>query len=241
MWCRHRVERCGIGTCDNMVAFVNNVFWKRTPGKSNATINMCERRPFADYFQGDQYADVVFKGNGEKVKLVDFVNKENQKGKTVVMGWLRHYGCTLCKKQAADWNLLLPRLTHCGPVSVGLIGNGQVEQVDEFRNEMNWNGWLFTDPQRTTYRRMGFEKGVGVTFTARGLGKVINSVKEGNKQSWLRMPTDPFQQGGAVIVDKHGFVCELHRDEYAGDHMDVDKLYQRTCEVCEQQSKIEMI
>lgn len=219
-----------------MSAFVNNVFWKRkTTRNTRVAVSMCQRRRFDDYFKDDQQSDVVYKGDGQNIKLVDFVNNENQNGNTVLLGWLRHYGCTLCKKQAADWNSLLPRLNECGKVTVALIGNGQVKQVEQFRNEMNWMAYLFTDPQRITYNQMGFVKGVNVTFTAKGLGKVIESYKQGNQQSWLRMPTDPFQQGGAVIVDKQGLVSELHRDQYAGDHMDIEKLYQRICQVCQQE------
>lgn len=166
--------------------------------------------------------------------LISYVDRQTTENRAVLLGWLRHYGCTLCKKQAADWAKLAPRLNQCGQITVALIGNGTVEQANDFVQEMQWKGDLFTDPSRTTYKALQFAAGVGVTFTRGGLIKVIQSFKEGNKQTWSRLPTDAFQQGGALLVDFQGKVSLFHRDAFAGDHINVEHLYQASCAACKQ-------
>lgn len=150
----------------------------------------------------------------------------------VLIGWLRHYGCTLCKKQAADWKALAPRLTDCGSVALVLVGNGTPDHAKDFIEEMGWESDMFTDPRRTTYAALGMRKGLAVTFTAPALAKVIKSLREGNSQTFSRLPSDAFQQGGAVLVDRDGNVSFFHADAFAGDHIDVDVLYEKVCAAC---------
>lgn len=179
-------------------------------------------------------SDTVLNLSKTPVSLVSYVNEKSSQNKAVLLGWLRHYGCTLCKKQTADWAKLAPRLQQCGDVTLALIGNGSVDQAKDFVNEMGWKGDIFTDPSRRTYAALQFAAGVGVTFNLQALGKTIKSVWEGNSQTLSRIPTDAFQQGGAILVDPKGMITLFHRDAFAGDHVDIDELYETTCAVCQQ-------
>lgn len=170
--------------------------------------------------------------SGDAVSLISHVGSKTASKQAALVGWLRHYGCTLCKKQTADWRDLAPRLRECGDVALVLVGNGTPEQARDFVEEMRWEGDLFTDPSRRTYRALQFRTGLSATFNLPALGKVITSVKEGNKQTFSRMPTDAFQQGGAVLVDRDGRVQLFHADAFAGDHIDVEDLYEQTCKAC---------
>lgn len=188
-------------------------------------------RRFADLFP-DASSDSVLTLSGDSVSLISHVGAKTASKQAVLVGWLRHYGCTLCKKQTADWRDLAPRLRDCGNVALVLVGNGTPEQAREFVEEMSWEGDMFTDPSRRTYRALQFSTGLGVTFNLPALGKVITSIKEGNSQTWSRLPTDGFQQGGAVLIDRDGCVQLFHADAFAGDHVDLDELFEQTCKAC---------
>ena len=192
-------------------------------------------KSFKSFFSDDASAMVLSPSN-EPVSLTEYVSSCNRDGKTVLLGWLRHYGCTLCVKQAKDWMQLIPRMKECGDISVALIGNGPPKHAVQFAQEIEWEADLFTDPKRVTYKAFPFRSGVSSTFTLGGLVKVINSFKEGNSQDLAKIPTDPFQQGGAVLVDSMGMVQLLHVDAFAGDHIDVDRLLCSVCDVIEKKA-----
>jgi AhpC/TSA antioxidant enzyme len=104
---------------------------------------------------------------GASVDLVDEL-LQTEEPDVVVLGWLRHFGCTLCMRQAAEWNRVLrPRLARgaCrsppAKVLVALVGSGTVEQANAFAEETGFDkGMLYTDPQLLTYTALGFARGV---------------------------------------------------------------------------------
>lgn len=197
---------------------------------SDPDTNAAPRR-FGDLFPEASSASVLTP-SGDAVSLISHVDANTAASRAVLLGWLRHYGCTLCKKQAADWRDLAPRLRECGDVALVLVGNGTPQQARDFVDEMHWQGDMFTDPSRTAYQALQFRKKIGDTFNLPALKKVIGSFGEGNKQTLSRLPTDAFQQGGAILVDRNGFVKLFHADAFAGDHIDVEELYKQTCEAC---------
>lgn len=200
----------------------------RMTSAANATEEVVR---FESFFP-DQSTATVLTPENESISLVEHVQTRNAAGETVLIGWLRHFGCTLCKKQAADWLSIETELKDYTNVCMTLIGNGPAQHARDFKDEMKWNGYIFTDPQRQTYKTLDFRSGVGVTFTYPALRKVITSFREGNPQTWKRIPTDPFQQGGAVLVDKNGIVRLFHADAFAGDHFDKNQLVQEIRAAC---------
>lgn len=108
-----------------------------------------------------------------------------------------------------------------------LIGNGTPEQAADFATEVNWpSDRLYSDPQRLTYAALQFAKGPSSLFTRDSLMTTIASFRAGHKQSWGRIPTDAFQQGGAIVVNTDGLVTFIHRDAHAGDHAPLNVLEQ---------------
>lgn len=190
--------------------------------KSESSTSTATKQKFSSLFSQEGDA-VVKKADGSEISLIEFVSEQNLFGKAVLLGWLRHFGCTLCKKQVAEWRDWLPELNKRGDLTVAFIGNGPVSQVTEFVEEMEWPGYLFTDPARKSYNALEFKKKLGNLIHASALGAVIESFKK-YPQTWTRLPTDPFQQGGAVLVDHNGIVTFFHADEFAGDHVDKDDL-----------------
>lgn len=189
---------------------------------SAPSANKTDDRPlFATLFPGGRAP--VLANDGKEVNLVSVVQS---KPGVVLLGWLRHYGCTLCKKQASDWLRLRETIdaANLAPVSLVLIGNGQPHQAADFAQEMGWKEDLFSDPERSTYAALAFNKGLTSLLTLPSLRKTIASFREGNSQTLSRIPTDPLQQGGALLVDANGEVVFFHRDAAAGDHAPIDEL-----------------
>lgn len=74
------------------------------------------------------------------------------------------------------------------------------------------------------YNSLGFAKGMGSTFNLDALKVTVQSIRSGYPTILSRTPTDPFQQGGALVVDDAMMVRYLHRDRFAGDHAPIDEL-----------------
>jgi hypothetical protein len=64
------------------------------------------------------------------------------------------------------------------------------------------------------------------------LVKVIQSFRDGYRQRWTMRATDPFLQGGALVVDSKGTVVLLHRDQFGGDHAPLDNLVDAAEHIC---------
>lgn len=194
-------------------------------GIAPATEGGAEGPEFAALFDNPEDAN-VYTGDGTTESLIDFVSGQNVIGKAVVLGWLRHFGCTLCMKQASDWRDWLPELSKLGDVTVALVGNGPPNQAIDFKDEVQWPSHIFTDPQRKSYSALSFKKNLLSTLNAAAFVKVVKSLASGFKQTLTRLPTDPFQQGGVVIVDHKGVVSFFHTDRFAGDHVDKETLFE---------------
>mmetsp|Transcript_43579 Transcript_43579/g.170566 ORF Transcript_43579/g.170566 Transcript_43579/m.170566 type:complete len:164 (-) Transcript_43579:190-681(-) len=129
------------------------------------------------------------------------------------------------RKQVAD----LSRLKEAGldemkDVDLIAIGSGTAEQGADFLKEVEFPGEIYSDPQRKTYQALNFTKGVLSTFNLGGLQKLSESFVGGNKQRFEILPTDPFQQGGCLVISPSNDVVLLHRDDFAGDHVEESKL-----------------
>ena len=62
--------------------------------------------------------------------------------------------------------------------------------------------------------------------------KSIESLREGDAQTWSWIPTDALQKGGAVLVELRRAIRLLHGDELAGDHAEIGSLVDAICYVC---------
>ena len=89
-----------------------------------------------------------------------------------------------------------------------------------------------SDPKRETYKNLDFRKGVKCALTRASLKKSIESLREGRTQTWSRISIDALRKGGAVLVDLGGAIRLLHRDEFTGDHVEIENLVNAICHVC---------
>ncbi len=78
------------------------------------------------------------------------------------------------------------------------------------------HGKVFTDPGRQTYRALGMPNSVTATLSVDVFRKAWRAYREGYRQS--RTQGDPWQQGGAVVIDRGGVLQYLYVSRTSGDH-----------------------
>ena len=100
-----------------------------------------------------------------------------------------------------------------------LIGNGGPHFLAGFRDRTGYQGALYTDPSRRTFRALDLRHGVRSSMNLRSARRAVSALADGFRQG--RTQGDPWQQGGVFVVDTAGEVVFSYRSEYAGDHPDV--------------------
>lgn len=161
--------------------------------------------PFASLFEGDGRggdtppAPIVYTNDSVAVSLVEEV-AATPADRPVVLLWLRHYGCTLCKKAAAEASEALGGADGAGAPLLIAIGCGTPEQAVAFQADIGFQGTLYSDPRRDTYEALRFKSGVSSVFNLPALGKVLSSFASGYSQAWGVRTRSPLQQGGVVVT-----------------------------------------
>lgn len=157
--------------------------------------------PFASLFEGDGRggdtppAPTVYTNDSVAVSLVEEV-AATPADRPVVCLWLRHYGCTLCKKAAAEASEALGGADGAGAPLLIAIGCGTPEQAVAFQADIGFQGTLYSDPRRDTYEALRFKSGVSSVFNLPALGKVLSSFASGYSQAcpwWAPLP--PVRRG----------------------------------------------
>jgi len=138
--------------------------------------------------------------------------------RAVVLVVVRHYGCPLCEQLLRS---VKAELEDLDGVTLLVLGSGTPKQARIVKDVVKFPGRILSDPERRAYRALGMRAGVWTTFNADGLQSAIQSVQSGNRIRLELIPTDPFQQGGMLVLDDTARVALLHQDEFAGDHVNM--------------------
>ena len=161
----------------------------------------------------------------EQITVLDPDGREIRLGelwaeRTVVLVFVRHFGCLFCREQIAALRPLGERVRSLGAELV-LIGHGTIEQAQAFRDEARPLA-VFTDPTRQAYCAMNMRRGRRTVLTVGVLRRAIRAWRLGFRQS--RVAGDPFQQGGVVIVAPTGPERYRFISREAGDHPTPDDI-----------------
>ncbi len=168
-------------------------------------------------FKGDlekfSYA-VVFDSSGRPVPVSRFWNTQ-----TVILVFLRHFGCIACRSHAQDvWS----KREHLqkGGGRIIFIGNGAPTYIDSFREEFGLgNAPIFTDPTLKAFDLGGFRRGVMALVNSKSLSNAVALAKQGHRNG---NPLDPgsgsnFQMGGVIVVHPGPRVTYHYVSEALGD------------------------
>ena len=138
--------------------------------------------------------------------------------------FIRHFGCLGCSVHMAE---LAPRMEelHKLGLEVVLVGNGEPHYIDGFMDRFGLSEKLVTvvtDPSLKTHKAAMLRRSFWGTFGLKGIWDQMRALMSGHRQP--RVEGDNWQQGGAILVDKHGVVVYYHRNETLGDHAPTTQL-----------------
>lgn len=136
-----------------------------------------------------------------------------------VVVWLRHFGCLLCREQAADFRARLPEIEALGARLV-LVGNGEPAQAREFEAERCPGCRVLTDPGLRSYRTIGARRGWRFVLGPAALRAGVRAFRRGFRQARVRGIAD--QLGGVFVLLPGNRVAYSHLSGSAGDHPPAD-------------------
>lgn len=126
-----------------------------------------------------------------------------------------------CAQQVVQLHRAADRLEQLG-VRLVVIGNGSASFIGGFREKTGFDGELYTDPKRQTFRALDLVRGVRSTVGVRVAAKAIKTYRQGFRQTATR--GDPWQQGGVFVVARGGEPVYAYRPQFAGDHPPVEEV-----------------
>jgi len=153
---------------------------------------------------------VVFDLEGREVRLGQL-----WADRTVVLVFVRHFGCVFCKQQLAEISPLLDRVQRVG-ARIVVIGQGSIEEARVFRDTEKLTLPLLTDPSRASYCALDMRRGLTSVLRASVVVRAWSTWRAGFRQS--HVAGDALQQGGVVVIAPGGVERFRFISREAGDH-----------------------
>ncbi len=116
------------------------------------------------------------------------------------------------------------RLAQLG-ISTVLIGNGDPHFIGGFVERQRLDGYpleLYTDPTRRVFELAGLDRSAWRTLGPTALLHELRARAKGYFST--AKEGDVFQQGGALLVDRHGAVVFAEAAEYAAKPVDTARV-----------------
>jgi hypothetical protein len=152
--------------------------------------------------------------SGETVRLGD-----EWRDRPAVVVWLRHYGCILCREQAAGFRARRPEIEALGARLV-LVGNGESRVAREFEARHCPGCRVLSDPSLASYRAIGARRAWRSTLGPPAIRAGIRAFRRGFRQGAVRGIAD--QQGGVYVLLPGDRVAYAYLSGSAGDHPPTD-------------------
>jgi peroxiredoxin len=103
-----------------------------------------------------------------------------------------------------------------------VVGNGRPEHAADFREEQRIDFPLLVDPELRAYAAAGLRRGVLDTLGPGSLKGAWRALRSGARQGATR--GDPWQLGGAFVIEPGGRVRFRHVSRDASDHPAPEKI-----------------
>lgn len=105
-----------------------------------------------------------------------------------------------------------------------LIGSGAPNFIAGFREETGFTGSIYTDPSLKSFEAAGLVRSVRASVGLRSISAGVKSFAKGQRQG--KRQGDPWQQGGALIINKAGELLFAHQSAAGGDNVTGSALLQ---------------
>ncbi|XP_012693992.2 prostamide/prostaglandin F synthase [Clupea harengus] len=158
--------------------------------------------------------------SGENVELGTLWREQ-----TVVLFFLRRFGCQICRWTASEVSKLEPNLKASG---VALVGVGpELLGVDEFKAGGFFKGDVYVDEKKKSYKDLGFKRYNALSVVPAAMGKKVRDVSSKASAGGIQgnFTGDLLQSGGMLIVAKGGEKVLLHFiQDTPGDHIPLEDI-----------------
>ncbi len=134
---------------------------------------------------------------------------------TVVLTFLRHFGCIFCREQALSLHRLLPRIRDLRGDLV-FVGNGSPYFAQAFREDLKIDAPIFVDPEQKAYAAAGLKRGIHTSLTPKVISNAVRAMRRGSRQQ--KTQGDVWQQGGVFVIGPGNREHFRHVSRVAGDH-----------------------
>jgi len=102
------------------------------------------------------------------------------------------------------------------------IGSGSPDSARQFVQEFQFGGDMYVNPTLEVYHAFKLKRGwletLGPTALLKGLGAMKKGFRQGSPAG------DLWQQGGVFVIGPGEDITFAHRDRFAGDHADLDRV-----------------
>jgi len=157
---------------------------------------------------------------GESIELQSLWQDQS-----VVLFFLRRFGCQVCRWMASEVSKLEPDLKASG---VALVGVGPEEVgMKEFQEAGFFKGPIYVDEQKKSYKDLGFKRYSALSVVPAALGKKVRDVAAKANAEGIQgnFSGDLLQSGGMLIVAKGGEKVLLHFiQDSPGDHAPLEDI-----------------
>ncbi|XP_066526624.1 prostamide/prostaglandin F synthase isoform X2 [Hoplias malabaricus] len=144
---------------------------------------------------------------------------------TVVIFFLRRFGCQVCRWTAAEVSKLETDLKTNG---IALIGVGPEETgLNEFVEGRFFKGDIYIDEKKQCYKDLGFKRYNAINVLPAAMGKKVREVVSKASAEGIQgnFSGDLLQSGGMLIVAKGGENVLLHFvQDSPGDHVPLEDI-----------------
>lgn len=145
-----------------------------------------------------------------------------QAGKTVVLVFLRHLGCPICRMEIAEWKRRVGEF-HTLNAEVVVFVDSPDPSVQEFAKTSGAAFRIVADPEHKIYGAYGVERGSLLQFAAPGAAlRSLKATLKGNLHG--KFEGDELRLPGDFVVGPDGKLLFARRGEHIGDNAGVDAL-----------------
>lgn len=124
-----------------------------------------------------------------------------------------------CREQAARFSPHADALTE-RDVAVLAIGSGTAAMARDFLETHPVSFPVYCDPKKRTFAAFGMHRRLGLGL--RSASFALRALRHGHIQG--RLAGDPWQQGGAVLLDEQAKVAWIQQHEVAGEPLNTKRL-----------------
>ncbi|TNN13785.1 Prostamide/prostaglandin F synthase isoform 2 [Schistosoma japonicum] len=144
--------------------------------------------------------------------------------RTCIVTFFRRMGCKFCRLEAKNLSYLKPALDTRNIKLIGITFD--VGGVKEFLDGHYFDGDLYLDPERMTYKALGYKKVSPCSGAISLFSKAARALNSKAKAAKIpgNLSGDGWQTGGLLVVEKGGKILYYYEQKEVVRHPDYKKI-----------------